>query len=1146
MKRIFILTLLTVCFQWAFAAVYYVSPSGNDVTGNGTSTSPWRTLKFAVTKVPASQGHTIKLSAGTFIENGQFNVPLGVNIEGAGVDQTIIKAASSFYFNPGDPGFALDKFLITLSSSGESNGNQSLKSFTLDGDGKRLHGGIYVRFRNNVLVENIKVQNTNFCGLWIWDVKYSAVKQVKLLNCSWASTGWAAGALMLSNLQNVEFDRMDIDENMGYGVKALGTSGHKLVNMKFHDSRVSVVPTGKWNNGSAPNISIELWSVDLIGCEIYNTYMDNHLSLVAGAGQSTTQSIRVYNNIIDLLTRANGNGYGIELSVSNAEVDHNWIRGGSYGIAHWSPLYMSNWKIHHNTFYGLNSGYPGDIVRSQKSGIHNVKLYNNTVEFTGATTINFVGLHGGPSDNVEIKNNLIINSNTSYNWFPNQLIFMENGATLSGLTVTNNLLDKLPIGSVAGSYANNKLVSGQIAKVGNRPDPYYLPTVGSALIDAGVNVGYTFQGSAPDIGAYEIGGSVAPVVVTGVSITPGNVQLNANATSQLTKTVSPTNATNQNVSWTSSNMSVASVSATGLVTAGTISGSATITCTTADGNKIATSTITVSAPIPVVTVSITNPNPALSIGATSQLTKVIGPVNATNQNVTWSSSNSSVASVSTSGLVTALAPGNATLTVKTVDGSKIATSSVAVTTASSDGVTMVDIDDSMLGAGTNQFNYNGAWTHGANSSSAYLNETCSYSNVASNYVTLNFTGNKVELYTSLASSHGIAAVSVDNGPEKNVDLYAATRQNFTMVFSSGSLSQGNHSIKIRVTGSKNAASTGSYIVLDYLKVYSGTAASNPVTGISVSPANLILTESGATSQLTKVISPTNATNQNVIWSSSNTAVATVATNGLVTAKASGNATITVTTADGNKIAVSAVTVNIPITSATDIDDSILGGGTNQFNYSGAWTHGTNASDAYLMATCSYSNVSSNSVTLNFTGNKVELYTSLASSHGIAAVSIDNGPEKNVDLYAATRQNYSMVFSSGALAQGNHTIKIRVTGTKNAASTGTYIVLDYLKVHTISGGSGGGSQSLSSTIMKEEIASPVEYFPNPVKSGDILNVKLPAASGEVTIISMTGVPLLTLPVTNSELQIPTSGLLRGMYLLQYRTRNNNEVVKIMVQ
>ena len=125
-----------------------------------------------------------------------------------------------------------------------------------------------MRFRNNVLIENVKVQYTNFCGIWLWDVKYSAIKQVKLLNCTWASTGWAAGALQLANLEGVEIDHIDIDENIGYGVKALGSGGNKIVNMKFHDSRVSVVPAGKWNNGSAPNISIELWSVELVNCEL--------------------------------------------------------------------------------------------------------------------------------------------------------------------------------------------------------------------------------------------------------------------------------------------------------------------------------------------------------------------------------------------------------------------------------------------------------------------------------------------------------------------------------------------------------------------------------------------------------------------------------------------------------------------------------------------------------------------------------------------------------------------------------------------------------------------------------------------------------------------------------------------------------------
>ena len=511
MRRVSIFVLFMVCAQGGLANIYYVSTSGND-NGDGSPGNPWRTLRAAVSKVPAGQGHTIRLSQGTFVESGSFNVAPGINIEGAGVDQTIIKAASSFYFNPGDPGFALDKFLMTLNSSGFSDGNQSLKNFTIDGDGKRLHGGIYVKNRNNIAIENVKVKDTNFCGIWIWDVKNSTLRQITLINCSWGSTGWASGGLQLANLESVDISGLNIDENTGYGIKALGSGGNRITRLKVHDSRISVNPVGKWNNGSAANIAFELWEVYLTDCEIYNTYMDNHLSLVNVQTPPTGgRSIRVHHNVFDLLERAGGHGYAIELSINDAEIDNNWIKGGSYGIAHWSPAYCANWSIHHNTFHSLSSGYPGDIVRAQVSGLHNVKFHNNTVELMGNATINVIGLHAGKSDNLDLKNNLIINSNTSYTWFPNQLIFLEKGASLSGLSVGNNLLDKLPLGSVAGTYTNNLETACKINQSGNRPDPYYLPAGGSPLIDAGVNVGLPFQGAAPDIGAYEAKSAAAPI-----------------------------------------------------------------------------------------------------------------------------------------------------------------------------------------------------------------------------------------------------------------------------------------------------------------------------------------------------------------------------------------------------------------------------------------------------------------------------------------------------------------------------------------------------------------------------------------------------------------------------------------------------------
>ncbi|GHT73367.1 hypothetical protein FACS189456_3730 [Bacteroidia bacterium] len=176
--------------------------------------------------------------------------------------------------------------------------------------------------------------------------------------------------------------------------------------------------------------------------------------------------------------------------------------------------------------------------------------------------------------------------------------------------------------------------------------------------------------------------------------------------------------------------------------------------------------VTVTAAGAAVTdVSLNKPTLSLAVGANETLTATVLPATATNKAVTWSSSNTGVATVSASGVVTGKTAGSATITVTTQDGSKTATCTVTVTPA------------------------------------------------------------------------GIA-----------------------------------------------------------------------VTGVSLDRNTLSLAPA-ATQQLTATITPSNATNKNITWASSNTSVATVAADGRVTAKAAGTATITVTTQDGSKTTTCAVTVS---------------------------------------------------------------------------------------------------------------------------------------------------------------------------------------------------------------------------------------------
>ena len=95
-----------------------------------------------------------------------------------------------------------------------------------------------------------------------------------------------------------------------------------------------------------------------------------------------------------------------------------------------------------------------------------------------------------------------------------------------------------------------------------------------------------------------------------------------------------------------------------------------------------------------------------------------------------------------------------------------------------------------------------------------------------------------------------------------------------------------------------------------------------VSGVSLSPANLSLSQ-GEDAILSATVAPSNATNQNVSWSSSDTAIATVDTNGLVTGVAQGTATVTVTTTDGGFVAQSIITVTTTAPNTCTASGTIL-------------------------------------------------------------------------------------------------------------------------------------------------------------------------------------------------------------------------------
>jgi uncharacterized protein YjdB len=172
---------------------------------------------------------------------------------------------------------------------------------------------------------------------------------------------------------------------------------------------------------------------------------------------------------------------------------------------------------------------------------------------------------------------------------------------------------------------------------------------------------------------------VAPVVpVASVSLNKITSAILTGATEQLTATVLPADATDKSVTWASDAPTIATVSATGLVTA-VANGAANITVTTTDGAHTSTCAYTITTAVTGVTVAPKTVSLSLAGTTTQQLTPTVAPATASNTAVIYSSDTPATATVSATGLITAVAIGTSTIKVMTDDGAASDTCVVTVT-----------------------------------------------------------------------------------------------------------------------------------------------------------------------------------------------------------------------------------------------------------------------------------------------------------------------------------------------------------------------------------------------------------------------------------------------------------------------------------
>ncbi len=303
--------------------------------------------------------------------------------------------------------------------------------------------------------------------------------------------------------------------------------------------------------------------------------------------------------------------------------------------------------------------------------------------------------------------------------------------------------------------------------------------------------------------------------------------------------------------WKSSNSSIASVDQKGNIM-GISTGECFVTATDING---AVKSYNVKVVYPVTSVKLNTNKISWNVGKSAHFNPTVGPQQATNTNVIYTSSNTDVATVTDKGLLTAVAPGTCTIVCKSEDDeNKYDTCTVTVKNTTS--VENVDIKQG----------------------SAYLK-----------------VGDKKTLTNTVTPTNATNKKTVWSSTDPRV----ATINSIGVVTAK---SAGKCKIIAKATDGSGKYDTCTIVVRQL------------VNSLSLSESNISL-QKGSSKTLTAIALPDNATTKNVFWSSSNTNVATVNSKGVVTATGFGSCTITAKTTDGSALtAVCNVNVCSPVTS----------------------------------------------------------------------------------------------------------------------------------------------------------------------------------------------------------------------------------------
>ena len=482
------------------------------------------------------------------------------------------------------------------------------------------------------------------------------------------------------------------------------------------------------------------------------------------------------------------------------------------------------------------------------------------------------------------------------------------------------------------------------------------PNTISTSENEGSGIGSRIFSNSPKVVASVIEGSLAhtymrrngynfTLITTGINLDKPELTLNVNESSKYVAILSPyTIANNTSLTWKSSNPDVATVDANGVVT-GISEGKATITVRNSNGLSASSEVTVTNINTPITNVSLNFSDLEIRKDSSQGLRATITPKETTDdKTLTWESSNPEVATVSSTGVVTARRPGNAIITVRTSNG---LTDTCNITVISQITSVHLNLTAITLDEGVSQ-----TLRATINPSDTTDDTTLTWLSSNTNVATVDQEGNVT------AVKEGVATITVTtvngrraeckitvNKPSENIPIESVsldkttltleeqeaetlvatinpsdTTDDTTLTWKSSNPEVATVDNNGKVTAVKEGSATITVTTVNGKEATCTVTVTKkpvPIESVSLNKTTLTLEEQQAET-LVATINPSDTTDDKTLtWKSNNPEVATVDQEGKVTAVKEGTTTITVTTVNGKE-----ATCTVTVLNATALEDAI--------------------------------------------------------------------------------------------------------------------------------------------------------------------------------------------------------------------------------